>query len=95
MGCDELKAPLLFCIVHHLRIKKKSENPIILRMGWTTITLPDSFLSFVWQHNLLTILYIFFFAFFYFKWDLHPSYPLFEKCLFFYISFINFPLWLL
>ena len=43
MGCDELKAPLLFCIVHYLRIKKKSENPIILRMGWTTITLPHLF----------------------------------------------------
>ena len=94
MGCDELKAPLLFCIVHHLRIEKKSENPIILRMGWTTITLPDSFLSFVWQHNLLSILYNFFFAFFSFKWDLHPSYPLLEKCLFFAkdITFINLPL---
>ena len=38
MGCDDLKAPINFFIVHHLRIKKKSEHPIIMRMGWNTIT---------------------------------------------------------
>ena len=40
MSCDELKSPILFFLVHCLGIlKKQSENPIILLMGWITIAM--------------------------------------------------------
>ena len=58
---------------------------------------PDWLLSFVWQHNLFTILYNFFFAFFLFRMGPPPLPSTFWKVSIFckgHISFINFPLWL-
>ena len=40
MVYDELKSPILFFLVHRSRIlKKKTENPIILLIGWITIAM--------------------------------------------------------
>ena len=67
MGCAELKSPILFFLVHRLRILKKqiwkSNN---FAVGWITIAmimmidsdhLFDSTWSIAETHNLLTILY--------------------------------------
>ena len=69
MGCDEIKSPIFFFLVHRLKFyRKKSENPIILLMGWITIAMimmidSDHLFDNTWNiaetHNLLTLLYSF------------------------------------
>ena len=105
MGCDELKSPILFFLVHRLRILKKqiwkSNN---FAVGWITIAMimmidSDHLFDSTWNiaetHNLLTILYWFCII------SIGPSSlpSTSQKRAYFFckrhISFINFPLWLL
>ena len=74
MGCDELKSPILFFLVHRLRILKKQiwkSNNFADGMDHNRNDHDDWFWSFVWQHmkhccdaqfahNFVFILYYFF-----------------------------------
>ena len=108
MGCDEIKSPILFFLVHRLKnLLKQIENPIILLMGWITIAMImmidcDHLFESTWNiaetHNLLTILYSFCIIFLNFDRTFIPPIYFSKKCVFFckrHTSFKKFPLWLL
>ena len=108
MSCDELKSPILFVLVHYLRILKKQiwkSNNFADGMDYNCNDHDDWLWSFVWQHmkhywntqfahNFILILYYFL----NFDRTLIPPIYFSKKYVLFckrHTSFINFPLWLL
>ena len=108
MGCDELKSPILFFLVHRSRILKKQiwkSNNFADGKDLNRNDHDDWFWSFVWQHmkhcwnaqfahNFVFILYYFLNS----DRTFIPPIYFSKKCVLFckrHTSFINFPLWLL